>query len=426
MKHWILALTVLASTQAFADKVEDLSTEVEAEQLEVYDHKAIDQQARKEALALEQWETANSLLSTLLEWASQAGEQEEYQRLQGERIRLKELAGAFEVAERTFQVVTAVFSKSEAAHPELLPVMEEAIEELKRKVDRYGTFMLQRRLLRLQCWACEIRMDYEQSLGFCREIEYLFDENPFFAHTRQREGLAFDMMNALFHLKRYAEAQELAESSKGFFIPGDPNWFAFQDLNFKILLHTKKYEEAYQLVQKMRRSRRFESQTESEKDRWNLNRLFGELFTGRKVPFEIPLHEEKPGDVMRGLLKLFPSFRNDYTGHYVSAIILEILILLQRKHGHRYLIDRIDSLLKFRQRHLKVGYASQSASFIEMLRLAVKHDFKRSSFLREAEPLFQQMLTITQEDPIQKDMVLPYEMLYHAIVARLPEEAWVR
>ena len=55
MKYLILALTLMASRHSFAtpaDKVEDLNTEVEAEQMEVYDQKAMDQQARKETDAL--------------------------------------------------------------------------------------------------------------------------------------------------------------------------------------------------------------------------------------------------------------------------------------------------------------------------------------------------------------------------------------
>ena len=56
MKYLILALSILASGHAFADnaaKVEDLSTEVEAEQMEVMDQKGIDAAAKKEAAALE-------------------------------------------------------------------------------------------------------------------------------------------------------------------------------------------------------------------------------------------------------------------------------------------------------------------------------------------------------------------------------------
>lgn len=57
MHVWILTFTFLVSLQAFADKieskVEDLNTEVEAEQMEVYDNKLLDQQARQEAAALE-------------------------------------------------------------------------------------------------------------------------------------------------------------------------------------------------------------------------------------------------------------------------------------------------------------------------------------------------------------------------------------
>jgi len=56
MKYLILTLSFLGSMQAFAEnaaKVEDLSTEVEAEQMEVYDNKAMDNQAKREAVALE-------------------------------------------------------------------------------------------------------------------------------------------------------------------------------------------------------------------------------------------------------------------------------------------------------------------------------------------------------------------------------------
>ncbi len=55
MKYLILTLTVFANAQAFAaaaEKVEDLGTEVEAEQMEIYDQKQINIQARKETEAL--------------------------------------------------------------------------------------------------------------------------------------------------------------------------------------------------------------------------------------------------------------------------------------------------------------------------------------------------------------------------------------
>ena len=58
MKLWIIALAILASGQTFAenktDKVDDLGAEVEAEQMEVYDQKAMDEQARQETRALDQ------------------------------------------------------------------------------------------------------------------------------------------------------------------------------------------------------------------------------------------------------------------------------------------------------------------------------------------------------------------------------------
>lgn len=54
MNKWILALLLLGSFQAYAaTPADDLDAEVETEQMDVYDQKAMEEQARKEAKELE-------------------------------------------------------------------------------------------------------------------------------------------------------------------------------------------------------------------------------------------------------------------------------------------------------------------------------------------------------------------------------------
>ena len=62
MKKWILALAVLVSFQslAHADQVEDLGAEAEAEELDVFDQKKMEDQQRKETSEMD--EKANELL----------------------------------------------------------------------------------------------------------------------------------------------------------------------------------------------------------------------------------------------------------------------------------------------------------------------------------------------------------------------------
>jgi hypothetical protein len=63
--------------------------------------------------------------------------------------------------------------------------------------------------------------------------------------------------------------------------------------------------------------------------------------------------------------------------------------------------------------------------FLEMLRLLVKHDFNRTTFILEAEPLHEQLLNLQPGDRTCNELILPYDVLWDEIVKRLPDEPWL-
>ena len=378
-----------------------------------------------EAKELEQWRSALQLLPGLLSAASIFGQEKRYRIFEHESIKLKELVEAESAAKKVSDEINFVYSKSEGGHPELRPIIDRATRKLQIAIERYGTFRLRYLELELRGYAGFVDMDNQQSLSIEYEKRSLFDEYPFFAPRMGMIENIIELLDALIRLKKLEEAQDLVSKSKHLFFVEMHEWFSFQDAQFRIMMLSQHYEAAYELTEEIFRAQGFESQIPSDMDRWKINRVFAEVFAGRGVPFRIPRTNEKPGDLAKSLLRHFPSYQKDHTGHYMSAIVLEILILLERKRGHLFLLDRIDSLHKFKNRYLKKHAAFQSICFVEMMQLVVKYDFKRASVVQAAEPIFRRMVESTSKDPVMHALLLPYETLWQAIVERLPEEAWV-
>jgi hypothetical protein len=164
-------------------------------------------------------------------------------------------------------------------------------------------------------------------------------------------------------------------------------------------------------------TKRFSTQTEPSKETWQLFLLWADFFTGRYKPRR--RSGEKAGDISRGFAKLFPSFKDDYSGHRMSAIVLEIMVLLSRKSGRDDIVERIESLTKFKSRHLKGEENKQSNIFIELVQLLPANDYKKDIIVKKAAPMLKKMLAIETIDEIQGQQVMSFEWTWLQMVSYL-------
>ncbi|MGH2638810.1 MAG: hypothetical protein ACRDF4_05945 [Rhabdochlamydiaceae bacterium] len=72
-----------------------------------------------EAIKFEEWHTALSFFTPLLNWATLSGDVEEYDSLQSKQLRVRSIDAALRDAEEIIQRARMAFAKSGAEHPEL-------------------------------------------------------------------------------------------------------------------------------------------------------------------------------------------------------------------------------------------------------------------------------------------------------------------
>ncbi|MDP4199257.1 MAG: hypothetical protein Q8922_16030 [Bacteroidota bacterium] len=372
----------------------------------------------EEAKELEQWHLAISLLSPLLNWASLSGDKKEYDRLRAERRRFATLQSALLDGDEASQRATMVFAKSGAEHPEIRPMLDAAIAQLAPIVREHGTFMLQEKLLLLRKMAQQVTTDYNEALAICDETEKLLSDYPLFANRSRKSRNALTRLMCYVQTRRIRDAQYVIETSLTLFDEGDQNWHTFQEWHFILLMHMERFEEAHALMAKVMGHFTFGSQTEGTRDRWNLFRIYADLFTGRVVPGEKKRMDEKTGGLLQRLLRQFPSFKGDYEGYMMAAIVLELLIALDRREDQTYLFERVESLKVYKSRHL--DRETQSNIFISLMQLMVEHDLDVAEINRIAAPMLVRMMAIKTIDRLQAQQVLHYEMLWAKTMELLP------
>jgi len=285
----------------------------------------------------------------------------------------------------------------------------------------HGTFRLQESLLELRKMALQVTMDYKEALAICDETDRLLNAYPLFANRSRRSLNALTRLMCYIQTKKPDLADDLVRSSMDLFSSENQNWHTFQEWRFILLMHTERYEDAHTLMQELMSKSNFESQTETTRDRWNLFRIYAELYTGRIVPGEKRFANEKTGDLLHGLMRNFESFKGDYAGYGMAAVVLEIMILLKRRADNEFLFETIESLNQYKSRHLKGGHKTQSNIFISMLQLLPQYELDAKKIKKVAAPMLKEMLAIETIDELQAQQVLPYEMLWAKTVSLLPK-----
>jgi hypothetical protein len=380
--------------------------------------------ALPDALEIEEWSVALDLISMLQNGAALSGDKKEWNRLKREYWSIFALNEAEQEARLVQQKITLVFARSGAEHPELRRTIVPAIRKLEAIAKKHGTFKLHEQLLELKRKLLQVQMDYPEALMVADQGLALLKKYPIFANRARRSRYGQAKFASLIQMERLDEAEIVQKEIGPLLNPESDNWYYFQNWSFILLMHRERFEEAYTLCESVMHSRRYSTQTDPLKDTWELYLLYSKFFTGRALPGTSTKRLGKTGHLSHNFVRLFPSFKGDHAGYRVAAIILEILVLLSESSGKSDLIERAESLIKFKSRHLKGHPNTQSNLFIDLTQLLGKFDFNEALIVKTARPIVKEMVSIKTIDKYQGQQVMTYKWLWAKTVSYLRKARW--
>ncbi len=370
-----------------------------------------------EARELEEWSTARELISLLRDAASMAGDGEQVERYTNESNTLFELLRYEELSLVAQERLTAAFASSRSEKPWLKQEVDKALSELAPALHQYKTFKLQWNALRLRKMGLQLEMKYHEALKITLETDVLLKEYPQFTNRSKRGLNAATKLMCQVQLQHFKEAFKTVQSCEENIDKDSNNWFYFKQLQLLLLFRSEQFNEAKEILREVLSSKRYNVQSESVKQEFQLFLLWADFLTNRPL-----LAEDweqvmmKPGDITKGLLKLLPDLKDDYTGFKMSVIALEILLLLQGRRQKRSLIARIESLKLYRSRHL-TGIAGEQASlFIRLLDNLIETDFDPKEAKSISQGVLADLKKSLADNGLHGGQIMSYAWLWNKIL----------
>ena len=251
--------------------------------------------------------------------------------------------------------------------------------------------------------------DWEKALACCDEAIGYFQARKYPAGV----PLAFFSYSKVpvFTLQgRYAEGEAAVLTALDFAPDGSFHFFAAYERYFTLAMHTGHYEQALDIFQTVRLHKRFSGTPPAQQEVWHILGACLHIFYRLK-------RQEWQAEALPVFRSIrfaneTPVFNQDKTGMNVAIQIA--LTLLQLLEGRQdAVLERIQTLEKYRLRYLRDTRADRSTAFIRILACLPKSGFRSEPFLRKAQPLLIRMAGMQRQlnNRHSELEIIPYDTL---------------
>ncbi|MBH8567391.1 hypothetical protein KB206_00730 [Microvirga sp. STS02] len=266
---------------------------------------------------------------------------------------------------------------------------------------------------RMQMIYLEQSGDYQGIIDLTLEAERQLARGQFNAHRFDVRFNLFMRMYAYLLTQQPEKGLEVASEAEKHFHPTAVNWMYFEEHRLLLALHAGQFDLARRVVQRAHLSPVFERQNKRAQQRW-------ELF-GAYLDFVRP--SGKPSAARRRelgrLALMMPEYSRDKCGLNVAILIGQVLYFLREQDAEAVVL-RVESLRKYRLRHLREPTNQRTRLFLRLLQLISDEQFDPVRCAERAGPFLQQLAnTPPPGEAFAEVEIIPYPLLWGIILEHL-------
>ncbi|GAB5551964.1 MAG: hypothetical protein Sapg2KO_15550 [Saprospiraceae bacterium] len=294
------------------------------------------------------------------------------------------------------------------------------IKELNPLADQFDSFRLQIPYYLIRVNRASAIGEIEETINIASEALTYFSAEA----TYSVRGLSIfrDWLSQMYWQKRdFKAAEELILSSLKYTEAGGVNWNSKNSLLFLVKLHSKAYQEAYELLISHMNHKGFQNLTPYHQEIWKLYEAYiNYLISMNKIKGVAPSKYK-----INKFLNEVPLFSRDKQMRNVPVLIIQLLFLLLYKR-YDEAIDRMEAVSLYCYRYLKKDETYRSNCFIRMLLKIVEADFHQTGSRRRAEELRKKLSNISFDTTHQayETEIIPYEDLWGLALESLNNKFW--
>jgi hypothetical protein len=246
--------------------------------------------------------------------------------------------------------------------------------------------------------ACDTAIDYLQSKPYnaVRNIAVFYNQKI----TANRQLKKYDI--ALLYLEKALSMQ----------LEGTNNWFTTKELSVTLNLHTGEYQRAWEIFSATKAHKKFKHLSDMRKEDW----LIIEGYLVCLIKLGKIQAEDNSFSIKKVLYQLDMS-EKDKEGRNVSILILQIIddIINDREDN---LMERIDTLSKYRSRYIQGDSEARAYLFVKLLKGYAQNGCNKKAALKDLKADYKNLVNEKYDINDQNHAleVIPFEQLWMLIM----------
>lgn len=288
-------------------------------------------------------------------------------------------------------------------------------EQVKPGMEQCSSFRLHLcgRLLELMVYSsCN---DYQKMAVVCEDAIRFFEAKPYNS-SLPLQVFYYQLIVCYVQMRSFDKGMAIMTRYEEIYENGSFNWFKLQELFFMLAMHTRNYNEAYLICNRVIKHQKLAGLPAAIQEIWRIFEAYSHYI---QLVGRVSTAEESSFRVARFLNEI-PRFSKDKQGMNIPVLIAQILFMFAEG---RYLqsIDRIEAIEKYCSRYLKKNDTFRSNCFIKMLLQIPEAGFHREAVNRYAKKWLDQLKTMPIEISNQGHgiEIIPYEDLWEMALESL-------
>ncbi len=322
-------------------------------------------------------------------------------------------------AESYYQHLLIHYANSVAIKNELSDKAEQFFTAIEPLSQQYNSYLLHYYMYRIEALIYQLKGDYKAGLNVYERLEHFLNSNNHFRQDKTIANVNMSKLACNLHLNDFKKGAKAAEICLQSFPKGHINWFVFNEPFYLLAVRTGNYIEAKTIFNAVVFHHRYKDYVPARnKEKWKIYEAYLNFIqeTGKITTEELKQFRNKRFSISKFLNEV-PIFSKDKRGYNIAILIIHILFLLN-KEDYNPIIDRIDALRIYYQRHLKREEDIRSKLFIKMLLVMEKQSFDYVKTKEKSQKYFDEIRSRQfqyEGTPIDAE-IIPYETLWQMVL----------
>ena len=323
------------------------------------------------------------------------------------------------LAEEYYSIISNKFPVSRALKPEVSKQTKKYSDILKKETNGLNSYRLNLFARTVYVYRFQVVNDYKNVIKECEDAIAFFESKTYQASKVAIFTFLFKILACHIQLKQFEKGEEVAKKCLNDMPEGSPNWFYAHELYLTLCLHTRRFQEAYEVYLSVFANKNFNRLYAKATEDWKIFEAYISYFISNG---EIEISQKQLLKKFRinKFLNELPVYSKDKRGKNIPILIIHIMFLLQQRK-YNDVIDRVEAINQYSYRYLRNDDTYRSSCFIKMLIQLPKANFHREAVIRKTAKSLEKLKSKPLEISGQSDEIeiVPYEILWEFVINSL-------